>query len=67
MHWAARADTLLRGSKAKLTTDRAAYFCHPNWVVDPGKRPDAGLWRPEQETRQGLKDTAAWYEAKGWL
>lgn len=64
---AARADQLLRGEKAKLTTDRAAYFSHRNWVVEPKRAAPAELWRPEIDTMQGLKDTAAWYRDRGWL
>jgi nucleoside-diphosphate-sugar epimerase len=64
---AAWLDHALRGEKAKLTADRAAYFSHRNWVVEPKRAPPADLWRPEIETVQGLKDTAAWYRDKGWL
>ena len=64
---AARADQLVRGDKAKLTPDRAAYFSHRNWVVEPKRAAPAELWRPEVETGQGLKETAAWYREKGWL
>jgi nucleoside-diphosphate-sugar epimerase len=56
----ARVDRLVRGGGAKLTPDRAAYMAHPDWVVDPGLRPDPGLWRAEIAT-------AAWYRAAGWL
>jgi nucleoside-diphosphate-sugar epimerase len=64
---AARADQLLRGEKAKLTDDRAAYFSHRNWVVEPKRAAPADLWHAEIDTSQGLKDTAAWYREKGWL
>ena len=64
---AARADQLLRGEKAKLTPDRAAYFSHRNWVVEPKRAAPPELWRPQIETAQGLKDTAAWYRETGWL
>jgi nucleoside-diphosphate-sugar epimerase len=64
---AARADQLLRGDKAKLTVDRAAYFSHGNWVVEPARAPPATVWGPQVETRQGLADTAAWYRQQGWL
>jgi nucleoside-diphosphate-sugar epimerase len=64
---AARADQLLRGEKAKLTTDRAAYFSHRNWVVEPKRAAPSKLWHPEIDTIQGLADTAAWYREKGWL
>ncbi len=64
---AARADHFFRGEKAKLTIDRAAYFSHRNWVVEPKRACPPELWRPEIETIQGLKDTADWYRAQGWL
>ena len=64
---AAHADQLLRGEKAKLTADRAAYFSHRNWVVEGKRAPPAGLWQPRIPTLEGLRDTAAWYREKGWL
>jgi len=64
---AARADTLFRGSGAKLTRDRAAYFCHSDWTVSPDRAAPAALWQPRIETEQGLADTARWYEAQRWL
>ena len=67
LRMAARADQFLRGEKAKLTADRAAYFSHRNWVVEPKRAAPAKLWRPEIETMTGLADTATWYRAQGWL
>jgi nucleoside-diphosphate-sugar epimerase len=64
---AARADQLFRREKAKLTVDRAAYFSHRNWVVEPKRGPPPALWHPQIETTQGLKVTADWYRAEGWL
>ena len=64
---AARADQLFRGPKAKLTVDRAAYFSHRNWVVEPKRAAPAELWRPMINTIQGLGDTAKWYRDQGWL
>ena len=63
----ARVDRLLRRGKAKLTPDRAAYFCHPDWTVDPARRPPESLWVPQIPTPEGLADTASWYERQGWL
>ena len=63
----ARADRLLRGDKAKLTADRAAYFCHPDWVVDPARAVSPDLWQPRIATADGLAATAQWYRAQGWL
>ena len=60
-------DQLVRRERAKLSTDRAAYFSHDNWVVEPSRRPQPALWRPQVETRQGLALTASWYRDKGWL
>lgn len=67
LHLAARADRGLRGTGAKLTRDRVNYFCHPDWVIDPLKRPPAPLWLPQVATRSGLKNTAEWYQEQGWL
>ena len=63
----AKGDRLLRGAKAKLTPDRAAYFCHPDWVIDPRNRPPASLWEPLVPTPLGLKTTADAYRKAGWL
>lgn len=67
LRFAARADQLLRGAKAKLTVDRAAYFSHRDWVAQPQYAAPAELWQPRIGTPQGLADTAAWYRAQGWL
>ncbi|MGI8612050.1 MAG: NAD-dependent epimerase/dehydratase family protein [Sphingomicrobium sp.] len=63
----AKADRLMRGDKAKLTSDRAAYFCHPDWVVDPERAAPPDLWQPRIATPGGLAATAQWYRAQGWL
>jgi len=67
LHLGASLDRLVRGAKAKLTPDRAAYFAHPDWVVSPDRRPPSALWTPRIATEQGLADTAHWYEREGWL
>ncbi len=64
---AAYGDRAFRGTGAKLTPDRVGYLCHPDWTVDPAKRPDPALWTPRVPTAQGLADTAAWYRAGGLL
>lgn len=64
---AARIDRLVRGRKAKLTPDRAAYFCHPDWVVSADRRPPAAVWSPKIDTEEGLRQTADWYRAQGWI
>jgi nucleoside-diphosphate-sugar epimerase len=64
---AARADQMLRRDKAKLTVDRAAYFSHRNWVVEPKRAAPPDLWQPAIETSKGLKSTAEWYRKQSWL
>lgn len=64
---AARADRLVRGDKAKLTLDRAAYFAHRDWVADPASAAPADLWTAAIPTEAGLADTARWYKNQNWL
>ena len=63
----ARLDRALRRDSAKLTADRAAYFCHPDWTSDPAKAPPPDLWRSEIGAEEGLTGTACWYREQGWL
>ena len=63
----ALVDGLVRRGRAKLTPDRAAYFCHPDWVSDPALAPPAALWKAEIETREGLRATAEWYRTNRLL
>jgi uncharacterized protein YbjT (DUF2867 family) len=60
-------DRLARGSAAKLTPDRAAYFCHPDWVISESARVPVGIWAPQIETTLGLRNTAQTYRDAGWL
>ncbi len=64
---AARGDRLVRGARARLTPDRVAYFCHPDWTIDAEKRPDPSFWQPEVPTSEGLAATARWYRAHSLL
>ena len=64
---ASRIERVMRRSKAKLTSDRVDYFCHPDWVVTAERRPPAALWTPKVKTPTGLRQTADWYRAEGWL
>jgi uncharacterized protein YbjT (DUF2867 family) len=67
MQGAAQVDRLVRRSKAKLTPDRVRYFCHPDWVAAAERKVPAELWTPAIRTPTGLKVTADWYRAQGWL
>jgi uncharacterized protein YbjT (DUF2867 family) len=64
---AARADRLVRRSRARLTADRVGYMCHPDWIARPEFAVPQDIWRPRIPTREGLKATARWYREKGWL
>lgn len=64
---AAKADGLLRGARARLTPDRAAYFAHPDWTCARSAAVPPDLWQPRIETRAGFARTARWYRAAGWL
>lgn len=64
---AAKIDRFFRGTKAKMTLDRAAYFSHPDWVVASDAAVPATIWQPRIETREGLKATAQWYRQEKWL
>jgi uncharacterized protein YbjT (DUF2867 family) len=64
---AAKADKLLRGDKAKLTADRVGYMSHPNWVARSDRAVPGDVWQPQISGEDGLKQTADWYRAQGWL
>ncbi|HET7709996.1 MAG TPA: NAD-dependent epimerase/dehydratase family protein [Sphingomicrobium sp.] len=63
----AAIDQIIRRDRAKLTVDRAAYFCHPDWVVDPARAAPPELWSSQISSPEGLADTYRWYCEKGWL
>ncbi|MEM1196763.1 MAG: NAD(P)H-binding protein [Pseudomonadota bacterium] len=67
LNLAARADRLLRGDRAKLTADRVGYMCHPNWIARFDRAVPKDIWEPRIDSEEGLKTTADWYGAKGWL
>lgn len=64
---AAKVDRFLRGDGAKMTADRAGYLSHPDWVVGADAAVPASIWEPRIDTRDGLRATAEWYRASGWL
>lgn len=63
----AKIDRFFRGTKAKMTLDRASYYSHPDWVAGEEGSVPATLWQPRIETREGLKATALWYRENKWL
>ncbi len=66
MQFGATADWILREENARLTKDRVNYFCHPDWVIDPARRPPTNRWMPQIATHLGLQATWEWYRAEGW-
>ena len=67
LRFGAVVDQLVRRERAKLSTDRAAYFSHDDWVARPELQPPPELWSPHVDTEQGLEQAARWYERQGWL
>jgi uncharacterized protein YbjT (DUF2867 family) len=60
-------DRLVRRERARLTPDRARYFCHPDWVSRQAMYPPRALWTPATDTRAGLAETAHAYRERGLL
>lgn len=67
LKFAGWADRAVRGSKAKLTPDRASYLAHPDWTINRDATPSPDVWKPEIATPTGLIDTVAWYRKHGWM
>ena len=63
----ARIDRLLRGEKARLTSDRVGYMAHPNWVARSAHAVPPPVWEPRIGGSEGLARTAGWYREQGWL
>ena len=64
---AGRIDPFVRRDGARITPDRAAYFSHPDWVVDPARAAPPFLWQPRIDSERGLAATAEWYREQRWL
>ena len=64
---AAKLDQAVRGRGAKLTSDRAAYLCHPDWTINAANRVPPTIWMAQVETAAGLRKTAEAYRSAGWL
>jgi len=64
---AAGVDRLVRGDRAKLTADRVGYMCPPNWIARFDRAVPSDIWQHRIDSEEGLKATANWYKAQGWL
>ena len=58
---------MIRRDKARLTPDRASYFCHPDWTSRHALAPPESVWCPAIETERGLAETAQAYRERGFL
>ncbi len=66
----AAIDTLsakLRGRRPALSFDRARYLAHPDWTADNAAMRALGIWKPRVIISEGIKRTADWYRAEGWI
>lgn len=64
---AAKVDRFLRGDKARLTPDRAAYFSHSDWVARTAMHVPKSIWIPSVTINDGLASTAQSYRLRGHL
>jgi len=63
----ARAWARLSGAKAVLTPERARDLLQPAWTCDDSRaRRDLG-YAPAIALADGMRATAEWYRAAGWL
>jgi nucleoside-diphosphate-sugar epimerase len=57
----------IRGRATLLTPDKANEFFQPAWIGDPSPLNRDSGWSAEHDLEAGLRKTAAWYRAHGWL
>lgn len=57
----------LAGKATILTPDKAHEFFQPAWTGDPAPLIRDSGWQPKHDLAAGLKATADWYRANGWL
>lgn len=58
---------LARRRVPALSFDRARYLSHDDWSVHGDNMAALQVWVPRVELSAGLRATAEWYRAKGWL
>jgi len=65
--YAARAWARLAGAKPLLTPERVRDLLQPNWTCNDARaRTDLG-YHPTVPLEEGMRETAAWYRAQGWM
>ena len=67
MLWLTGTAARLAGRATLLAADKANELLADAWVCSPTALEHAIGWRAETELADGLRATAAWYRAAGWL
>jgi nucleoside-diphosphate-sugar epimerase len=57
----------LRGSAVTLNREKVRELRAKGWVVDMNKSEQKLGFKAKYTLTEGLKETALWYRAKGWL
>jgi dihydroflavonol-4-reductase len=55
------------GGRPFLTRERAWDLLQPNWTCDDTRARTELAYRPTVTLEDGMRETAAWYRAQGWL
>jgi len=67
MLWLTGTAARLAGRATLLSADKANELLADAWVCSPTALEHAISWRAETDLTAGLRTTAAWYRAAGWL
>ena len=57
----------LTGRAPMLSRGKARELAHPDWVASSPHICELGSWRARIDLAEGLAQTLAWYQARGWL
>jgi nucleoside-diphosphate-sugar epimerase len=56
-----------RGRRTVVSEDKLAEFLAPSWVLSAAKAERELGWRAAHDLASGMRKTAEWYRAEGWL
>lgn len=57
----------ITGHAPMLSRGKARELAHPDWVASNPHLCEWGSWRARIDLAEGLAQTLAWYQARGWL
>ena len=57
----------LRGAVPTFSRDKVREFLAPGWVCDSTRAHEELGWKPARTLDEGLRETADWYRAAGWI